>query len=208
MKNIPQILIIDDEKDIGLYFKKVLAPEGYTVYTALDGVDGLQIVKEKKPDIVLLDLKMPKMDGIEVLQKIKKIDKNLIVIVITAYGTMETARMAMKFGAFDYITKPVDLEYVKAVIRDGLKLTLRAMGDRMKNKKLLKSVRSQQANLDKLKHCQENSACFWEVALRSFVLGDDNLIAKWMEDPMISRDEKLELTKIAEMLKADMAKNI
>ena len=208
MKNIPQILIIDDEKDIGLYFKKVLAPEGYTVYTALDGIEGLQIVKEKNPDIVLLDLKMPKMDGIEVLQKIKKIDKNLIVIVITAYGTMETARMAMKFGAFDYITKPVDLEYVKAVIRDGLKLTLRAMGDKMKNKKLLKSVQSQQANLGKLKHCQENSACFWEVALRSFVLGDDNLITKWMEDPMISRDDKLELTIIAEMLKADMAKNI
>jgi len=208
MKTIPQILIIDDEKDIGLYFKKVLAPEGYTVYTALDGVEGLQIVKEKNPDIVLLDLKMPKMDGIEVLQKIKKIDKNLIVIVITAYGTMETARMAMKFGAFDYITKPVDLEYVKAVIRDGLKLTLRAMGDKMKNKKLLKSVQSQQANLGKLKHCQENSACFWEVALRSFVLGDDNLMAKWMEDPDISREEKLELTKIAEILKADMAKNI
>jgi len=207
MKNIPQILVIDDEKDVGLFFKKALTYEGYTVYTALDGVEGLQIVKEKKPDIVLLDLKMPKMDGIEVLQKIKKIDKNLIVIVITAYGTMETARMAMKFGAFDYITKPIDLEYVKEVIRDGLQLTLRTMGDRVKNKELLKSVRTKQANLDKLKHCKETHACFWEVAMRAFVLGDDNIISKWMEDPNINKDEKLNLTKIAEILKADMKKN-
>jgi two-component system nitrogen regulation response regulator NtrX len=202
MRKKPQILVIDDEKDICHYFEKALTPEDYDVLTALDGVDGLKIVKEKKPDIVLLDLKMPKMDGIEVLQHIKKVDKNIIVIVITGYGTMDTARMAMKFGAFDYITKPIDLKYVKAVIRDGLKLTLMAFGDRMKEKEILKRIKSQQVNLAKLKHCRGNQACYWEVALRAFVLGDERLMAEWMEDSKISKGEKLELIKIAEALKS------
>lgn len=207
MINKPQILVIDDEKDVCLFFKKVLVEEGYTVLTTLDGVSGLKIVKEKKPDIVLLDLKMPKMDGIEVLRHIKKFDKNMVVVVITGYGTMDTARMAMKLGAFDYITKPIDLEYLKAVIKDGLKLVLRAFGDRMKEKKFLKSIRSKRAKLVKLKHCHETRACLWEVALRAFVLGDNNLMVEWMEDPKVSKEEKLGLTKIAEVLKADMKKS-
>ncbi len=206
MRNKAQILVIDDEKDLIHLFEKALTHEGYTVLTALDGISGLKIVKEKKPDIVLLDLKMPKMDGIEVLRHIKKIDKNIVVIIITGYGTMDSARMAMKFGAFDYVTKPTDLEYLKAIIQDGLKLTLRSFGDRMRGKEILKSFRSKQAELQKLKHCKNAHACSWEIALRAFVLGDDSLIAKWMEDPDISREEKLELTRIAEVLKADMAK--
>ena len=207
MKNKPNILVIDDEKDIGYFFKKALSLEGYTVFTALDGVSGLKIVKEKKPDIVLLDLKMPKMDGIEVLRHIKKIDKNIVVIIITGYGTMDTARMAMKFGAFDYITKPIELKHVKAVIKDGHKLALRAFGDRMKEKRILKSARLQQKELAMLKHCKETQACLWEVALKSFVLGDTSLMVKWMEDPKVSKEHKLELTKIAEVLRADTAKS-
>lgn len=206
MRKKPQILVIDDEKDICNVLKKVLTLDGYTVFTALDGVSGLKIVKEKRPDIILLDLKMPKMDGIEVLRHIKKIDKNIVVVIITGYGTMDTARMAMKLGAFDYITKPIDLEYVKAVIKDGLKLALRAFAHRMKKKEILKRVRSQQADIAKLKHCKETQACSWEVALRAFVLGDDSLMMAWMEDPSINKEEKLEFTKIAEILKADMAK--
>jgi DNA-binding NtrC family response regulator len=206
MRKKPQILVIDDEKDVCSFFKKALTPEGYDVLTALNGVDGLKIVKEKKPDIVLLDLKMPKMDGIEVLQHIKKVDKNIIVIVITGYGTMDTARMAMKFGAFDYITKPIDLEYVKAVIKDGLKLTLGAFGDRMREKEILKTIRSHRTNFSKLKHCKDR-ACFWEVALRVFVMGDDRLMAEWMEDPNVNKEEKLNLMKIAEVLRKDKFKN-
>lgn len=206
MKNKPQILVIDDEKDVCNIFEKSLIQEGYTVFTALDGLSGLKIVKEKKPDIVLLDLKMPKMDGIEVLRNIKKIDKNIVVIIITGYGTMDSARMAMRLGAFDYITKPIDLEYVNAVIKDGLKLSLRAFGDRMKEKEILKRIRSQKAKLASLKHCPGAQGCFWEVALRAFVLGDDNLMVEWMENPGVNKEDKVELTKIAEILKADTAK--
>lgn len=206
MKNKPQILVIDDEKDVCDLFRKALTPEGYSVSTALDGLSGLKIVKDKKPDIVLLDLKMPKMNGIEVLREIKKIDKNIVVIVITGYGTMDTARMAMTFGAFDYITKPVDLEYLKAIIKDGLKLTLRAFGDRMKEKEILKSIRSRQEMFAQIKRCKETQPCLWEVALRSFVLGDASFMAEWMENSRISKEEKLDFLKIAEVLKADMGK--
>lgn len=206
MRKKPQILVIDDEKDICTVLKKALTLDGYTVFTALDGVSGLKIVKEKRPDITLLDLKMPKMDGIEVLRHIKKIDKNIVVVIITGYGTMATARMAMKLGAFDYITKPIDLEYVKAVIEDGLKLGLRSFADRMKRKEILRSVRSQKEKLSRLKHCKETKACLWEVALRAFVLGDDSFMVEWMEDPTINKEEKLEFAKIAEILRADMAK--
>jgi len=205
MKDKPQILVIDDEKDTCFILEDILTKEGYKVFTALDGMSGLKIVKEKKPDIVLLDLKMPEMDGIEVLRRIRKIDKNIVVIIITAYGTMDTARVAMKLGAFDYITKPCDPNSIKAVIKDGLRLTLRNLADQMKEKAILKSPRLQKAKLARLKHCQRNQACFWEVALRAFVLGDDSYMAKWMEDPKINKEEKLELTKIAQILKADIA---
>ena len=206
MRDKSQILVIDDERGVCALFKRFLTPEGYIVLTALDGMSGLKIVEEKKPDMVLLDLKMPKMDGIEILRRIKKIDKNIVVIIITAYGTMDTARMAMKLGAYDYITKPFHLDHVKAVIKDGLKSTLQAFAERIKEKKILKGIRSQQAMLDKLGHCRETQPCLWEVALRAFVLGDNSLMVGWMENPRVSKEEKLELTQIAQLLKADMAK--
>ena len=206
MRKETQIVVIDDEKDICDLFKKVLTDEGYRVFTALEGESGIKTVRTNRPDVVLLDLKLPKMDGIEVLQEIKKIDKNIVVILITGYGNMDTARMAMKFDAFDYITKPIDLEYVKEVIKDGLKLTLRSFVDRMKEKEILRSIRSKKAKLDNIKHCKNSHACLWEIALKSFVLGDNSLMAEWITDPQISKEEKLDLTRIAEVLKADMGK--
>ena len=205
MRDKPQVLVIDDEKDICDLIKKVLTQEGWSVLTALDGESGLEIVEEEKPDIVLLDLKMPKMDGVEALRRIRRIDKNIVVIIITGYGTMDTARMAMKLGAFDYITKPFDLNHVLTVIKDGLKLSLRAIADKMKEKEILKSARLLQARLSRLKHCRGTQPCFWEVALRAFVLGDDSFMVKWMEAPHISKEEKLGLTQLAQVIKADMA---
>lgn len=205
MRDKPQILVIDDEKDTCELLEKALTPEGYTVLTALEGASALKIVEENKPEIVLLDLKMPKMDGIEVLRRIKRIDKNIVVIIITAYGTMDTARMAMKIGAYDYITKPFDLTYVKAVIKDGLKVGLQVFSDKMKEKEVLKGLRLQRVRLAKIRHCQGNQSCFWEVALRAFVLGDDSFMVEWMENPKVSKEEKLGLTQIAQLLKQDMA---
>lgn len=120
-----RVLVIDDERGILDFFKKALTGEGYRVLTARDGPTGLKKIGKAKPDILLLDLKMPKMDGVELLDRIRRIDKKLVIIMITAFGSMQTAREAMRLGAFDYITKPFDLEHVKGLIREGLRSSLK-----------------------------------------------------------------------------------
>jgi len=114
------ILVIDDEAGIGDILQKILVKEGHDVLTATNGKDGIKHVKKSNVDLVILDIKMPEMDGIEVLEKIHEIDKNIVVIMLTAYGTLGTAREAMRLGAYDYITKPFDNEFVTAMVREGL----------------------------------------------------------------------------------------
>lgn len=116
-----KILVVDDEKDACDTLTEILAEEGYETFSAMSGRAALNKVKKNKPDLVLLDIRMPEMDGVEVLKRIKKIDKDVVVVMITAYGTLDTAKEAMRLGAYDYITKPFDINLIKAVIRDGLK---------------------------------------------------------------------------------------
>jgi len=115
------ILVVDDEKEICTVLSDNLSQEGYRVLTAYNGKKALELVKKEKPDLVLLDIRMPEMDGIEVLRRIKKMKKEIVVIMLTAYGTLETARKAMKLGAYDYITKPFDLFSLKSIVKEGLK---------------------------------------------------------------------------------------
>ena len=114
------ILIVDDEKDLCTILSDSLSRDRYRVVTAFNGKMGLQLVKKEKPDLILLDIKMPGMDGIEVLRKIKKMKKEIVVIMFTGYGTLETAREAMKLGAYDYVTKPVDLFLLKSLVEEVL----------------------------------------------------------------------------------------
>lgn len=120
MKETPRILVIDDEKDICAFFEKILSEEGYEVFTALSVEKGIETVSLKRPDIVLIDKNIPAMSGIDGLARIRDIDRNTVVIVMTGHGSMESAKHAMELGAFDYITKPFDLDYVKAVIKNSL----------------------------------------------------------------------------------------
>lgn len=120
MKETPRILVIDDEKDICAFLEKILSEEGYEVFTALGVEKGIETVSLKRPDIVLIDKNISAMSGIDGLTRIRDIDKNAVVIVMTGYGSMESAKHAMELGAFDYITKPFDLDYVKAVIKNSL----------------------------------------------------------------------------------------
>lgn len=120
MKENPRILVIDDEKDICAFLEKILSEEGYEVFTALSVEKGIATVSLKRPDIVLIDKNIPAMSGIDGLTRIRDIDRNTVVIVMTGYGSMESAKHAMELGAFDYITKPFDLDYVKAVIKNSL----------------------------------------------------------------------------------------
>lgn len=116
-----KILVIDDEQGILDFFKKALGKEGYEMITCLNGIGALEKVKEEKPDLVILDIKMPEIDGIETLKRIRWINKNTIVIMLTAYGTMDSAKEALKLGAHDYITKPFKLDYIKEVIKENIK---------------------------------------------------------------------------------------
>jgi len=114
------ILVVDDEKEICTVLSDNLSREGYRVFVAYEGKAALELVRKEKPDLVLLDIKMPRMNGIEVLRGIKTIKKETVVIMMTAYGTLETARKAMKLGAYDYITKPFDLFSLKSVVKEVL----------------------------------------------------------------------------------------
>jgi len=113
-----KILIIDDEKTQREALASFLEKENYSTLTAERGGEGIKL--SKGVDLVLLDLKLPDMDGLDVLSKIKEIDPEIEVIMLTAYGTVETAVSAMKKGAFDYLTKPIDLDELLLLIKRAL----------------------------------------------------------------------------------------
>ena len=108
-----RILVVDDEQDVCDMLEKFLKIKGYEVSTALSGEDALALVKKEKPHIVLLDIRMPEMDGLECLERIKEIDKEIGVIMITALKQEEVGKKAMESGAYDYITKPLSLQYLQ-----------------------------------------------------------------------------------------------
>ncbi|MFH1684002.1 MAG: sigma-54 dependent transcriptional regulator [Candidatus Margulisiibacteriota bacterium] len=115
----PSILAIDDEKDMLETYRSVLKKK-YNVITASSGKEALKIVEVESLSLVLLDLRMPKMDGIETLKKIKELDQNLDVIMVTASKDIASAVEAMKLGAFDYVTKPFDVLELQALIEKVL----------------------------------------------------------------------------------------
>jgi len=117
---MPSILVIDDKENVRKMLSKTLEMEGYEVEAVEDGFIGLEKAKEKKYDLVLTDLKLPKMNGLEVLTKVKELDPEMAVIVMTAYGTVETAVQAMKEGAFDYLAKPFDPDHLNVLIKRAL----------------------------------------------------------------------------------------
>ncbi|UCG37114.1 MAG: sigma-54-dependent Fis family transcriptional regulator [Candidatus Bathyarchaeota archaeon] len=121
MKEKGHILIVEDEQDMLLGLQKILSNQGHNVDIAGSGSAGLERIQESDFDIVVTDLKMPDVDGMELLRKVKEIHSDTMVIVITGYGTVENAVEAMKRGAYDYITKPFDAEHIMMVVRKALK---------------------------------------------------------------------------------------
>jgi DNA-binding NtrC family response regulator len=114
------ILIIDDEKAIRKTLSEILSYEGYKIEEAGDGEEGLKKFKEKAYDVVLCDIKMPKLDGIEFLDKAREANPDVPVIMISGHGTIETAVEAVKKGAYDYISKPPDLNRLLITIRNAM----------------------------------------------------------------------------------------
>ena len=115
------VLIVDDDKSIRYSLKRMM--EGnFSVLTAQNGEEALNRFRENPPDLVIMDIKMPGQNGIDVLKEIKSIDPKSLVIIMTAYGTTETAIEAMKYGAFDYILKPFPIPQMKGLIEKALSL--------------------------------------------------------------------------------------
>ena len=119
LKILPNILVVDDEVNIVESFKQLLK-DNYKVLTATSGEEALEKVEKENLDIVLLDIRMPGMDGIEVLRRIEEMKENVDVIMVTAVNTMKTAIEAMKLGAYDYITKPFEVDEVVVSINKAL----------------------------------------------------------------------------------------
>jgi DNA-binding NtrC family response regulator len=115
------ILIVDDDKSIRYSLKRMLE-ESYSILTAQDGDEALLRVRERVPDLIIMDIKMPGRNGIDVLKEIKSTDPKCLVIIMTAFGTTETAIEAMKYGAFDYILKPFPIPRMRALIGKALSL--------------------------------------------------------------------------------------
>lgn len=118
---MPQtILVIDDEKAIRKTLNEILSFEGFKVDEAADGAEGIRKIEENTYDCILCDIKMPKMDGLEVLQKAQELKPDIPFIVISGHGTIETAVEAVKKGAYDYISKPPDLNRLLITIRNAM----------------------------------------------------------------------------------------
>ena len=129
-----RILIVDDEPDMRLAVRNVLKLRGYEISEAGDGPSALAMVAESRPDLVLLDIRLPGMDGIEVLEGLKKIDGTLPVIMITGYGHIQSAVDVMKLGASEYLQKPFEnaqlVETVKKFVQGGTPAVIRAVPPR------------------------------------------------------------------------------
>jgi len=121
MKTKKRILIIDDEVMLKMILKKILSEEGYAVFCVSSGRSAIKNIKRKKFDLLLLDLEMPGIDGIKTLEIIRKIDRNLSVILLSAHLTKDSIKKAVKLGISNYIEKSFKLNEIKFAVKKTLK---------------------------------------------------------------------------------------
>ena len=153
-----KILIVEDKESMAQMLRETLEEEGYSTVIARDGLEGIRLLRETRFDLVLTDLKLPKKDGIEVLKTSKTENPLIPVIVMTAFGTVETAVAAMKQGSFDFITKPFDTDHLLLLMNRALE-TQRVLTENI----LLKDEISSRFGIPKI---VGKSACIQEVALK------------------------------------------
>ena len=153
MKNNPEtayVLVVDDEEGIRSGSERILIRMGLKVLTAARGKDALDIMEKEDVSIVLLDLKMPGLDGMQVLRRIKETNLNILVIVITGYATVETAIEAMKQGAYDFIAKPFEPDQLRIVVnraREKIKLTYEAESLELERKRTLADLGTEKSRV-------------------------------------------------------------
>ncbi|HET9747121.1 MAG TPA: sigma-54 dependent transcriptional regulator [Chitinophagaceae bacterium] len=179
------ILIIDDEKAIRKALTEILSAEGYKTDEAGDGEEGLKKFKEKSYDVVLCDIKMPKLDGIEFLQKATESNSDIPVIMISGHGNIETAVDAVKKGAYDYISKPPDLNRMLITIRNAMDRSSLATETKVLKRKVNKvqEMIGESAPIRKIKDTIEKVA---PTEARILITGDNGvgkeLVARWIHE--------------------------
>lgn len=179
------ILIIDDEKAIRKTLSEILSYEGYKIDEAADGEEGIKKFSSNAYDVVLCDIKMPKMDGIEFLEKAREINSDVPVIVISGHGNIDTAVDAVKKGAFDYISKPPDLNRLLITLRNALdKQTLVTETKVLKRKVArVQEMVGDSAGIKKIKDTIEKVA---PTDARVLITGDNGvgkeLVARWIHE--------------------------
>ncbi len=136
-----KILIVEDEAAIRRVLKKIISEENdtYQVEEAEDGLEGIELIKNNDYDLVLCDIKMPKMDGVEVLEKAKKIKPETPIVMISGHGDLDTAVNTMRLGAFDYISKPPDLNRLLNTVRNALDRKVLVVENKRLKKKVSKN---------------------------------------------------------------------
>lgn len=113
-----KILIVDDQFGIRLLLNEVLQKEGYRTFQAANGIQALDIAKKYSPDLVLLDMKIPGMDGIEILKRLKDHNQDIAVIIMTAYGELDMIQKAKELGALTHFAKPFDIDDLRSTVRE------------------------------------------------------------------------------------------
>lgn len=179
------ILIIDDEKAIRKTLGEILSYEGYKIDEASDGEEGLKKFKEKLYDVVLCDIKMPKIDGLEFLEKSREANTDVPIIMISGHGTIETAVEAVKKGAFDYISKPPDLNRLLITIRNAIDKTSLVTETKVLKRKVAKvqDMIGESSPIKKIKETIEKVA---PTEARVLITGENGvgkeLVARWLHE--------------------------
>jgi two-component system nitrogen regulation response regulator NtrX len=179
------LLIIDDEKAIRKTLTEILSFEGYTIEEAVDGEEGLKKFRDKTYDVVLCDIKMPKLDGLEFLQKAVEVNPDVPIIMISGHGTIETAVEAVKKGAYDFIQKPPDLNRLLITIRNAMERnTLVSEAKTLKRKAFkVQEMIGGSAPIQKIKDTIEKVA---PTEARVLITGENGvgkeLVARWLHE--------------------------
>jgi two-component system nitrogen regulation response regulator NtrX len=179
------ILIIDDEKAIRKTLSEILSYEGYKIDEAGDGEEGLRKFREKEYDVILCDIKMPKMDGIEFLEKAKEANPDLPIIMISGHGTIETAVEAVRKGAYDYISKPPDLNRLLITIRNAMDKTSLVAETKVLKRKVsrVQDMIGESIPIHKIKETIEKVA---PTDARILITGENGvgkeLVARWVHE--------------------------
>lgn len=188
------ILLIDDEQSIRSVLRDILELEDYEVDEAKDGLEALAKIKQSKYDVIVCDIKMPKMDGMDVLDRIQTLTPDIPVIMISGHGNIETAVEAVKKGAFDYISKPLDMNRILITIRNALDRSSLVAETKTLKKKIRKSqtqeIVGESTGIAKIKQTIERVA---PTDARILILGQNGtgkeLVARWVHEKS-ERNEK------------------